>query len=45
MKEIRYYDENGELSSDHLMKCAIIRFPIRNMDSSRSVILMSMAGN
>ena len=26
VKEIRYYDENGELSSDHLMKCAIIRF-------------------
>lgn len=26
VKEIRYYDENGRLSSDHLMKCAIIRF-------------------
>lgn len=26
VKEIRYYDENGELSSDHVMKSAIIRF-------------------
>ncbi len=26
VKEIRYYDESGKLSSDHLMKCAIIRF-------------------
>lgn len=26
VKEIRYYDENGELSSDHQRRCAIIRF-------------------
>lgn len=26
VKEIRYYDENGELNSNHLMKCAVIRF-------------------
>ncbi len=26
MKEIRYYDQNNNLSSDHLMKCAVIRF-------------------
>lgn len=26
VKEIRYYDQNGELSSDHQRKCAIIRF-------------------
>ena len=26
VEEIRYYDENGELSSDHQRRCAIIRF-------------------
>lgn len=26
VKETRYYDQNNDLSSDHLMKCAVIRF-------------------
>ena len=26
VKEIRYYDQHGELSSDHRQQCAIIRF-------------------
>lgn len=26
MKEIRYYNQEGKLSSDHQRKCAIIRF-------------------
>ncbi len=26
VREKRYYDQNGQLSSNHLMKCAVIRF-------------------